>query len=319
MFNLSVQRPQLFTPFRSRTILSLGVVLLLFVAACTPSADPIISDEATPSPEEIGGPDFSALVITTDMAVGKNKITFGVMDREGMPVLESASGNATVRTYLLVPHQDAREPKATVPARFRPWPTNVRGVFEADLEFDIEGTWELEVDLLNAAGEPVTAKASFVVKEESSTPAIGAPVPPIVTLTVADVEDLSHLSSSAAPDPDLYQLSVHEAVNDDKPFVVVFATPAFCVSATCGPQVAELAKVKDQYSDRADFIHVEIFKDPHLIKDGRPTEGILPAVQEWGLPTEPWTFIIDADGLVSAKFEQFTPSQVIEAALLEAF
>ena len=64
---------------------------------------------------------------------------------------------------------------------------------------------------------------------------------------------------------------------------------------------------------------MEIFKDPHLIKDGRPTEGILPAVQEWGLPTEPWTFIIDADGLVSAKFEQFTPSQVIEAALLEAF
>jgi len=40
-------------------------------------------------------------------------------------------------------------------------------------------------------------------------------------------------------------------------------------------------------------------------------------VDEWGLPTEPWTFVIDSQGLVQAKFEQFTTADQIEAKLLE--
>jgi peroxiredoxin len=40
-------------------------------------------------------------------------------------------------------------------------------------------------------------------------------------------------------------------------------------------------------------------------------------VEEWGLPTEPWTFVLDKEGRVHAKFEQFTPAEEIEAALLE--
>jgi hypothetical protein len=292
-------------------LLVLAGTLLLAVAACSSDYEPIIAEQ-----EEFGGPAFSALVITTDMAVGENRVAFGVADREGMPVRVD---NATVRSYFLVPRQDARELKSTVPARFMSWPSNIGGVFEVNLVFDIGGAWEIEADLVAPDGEAVTAKAAFIVKDESSTPAIGSRPPAIVTLTAADVEDLSHISSSPEPDPDLYQLSVHEALEQDKPFVVVFATPAFCVSATCGPQVAELAKVKDKYADRANFIHVEVFKDPHLIKDGRPSEGVLPAVRDWGLPTEPWTFVIDADGLVSSKFEQFTSSETIEAALLKAF
>ena len=100
--------------------------------------------------------------------------------------------------------------------------------------------------------------------------------------------------------------------------MVVFATPAFCVSATCGPQLSELGKVKEQFGGRANFVHVEVFKDPHLITGGRPTAGLVPAVEEWGLPTEPWVFVVDARGLISAKFEQFTPAGVIAAALSEA-
>ena len=65
---------------------------------------------------------------------------------------------------------------------------------------------------------------------------------------------------------------------------------------------------------------MEVFKDPHLIgAHQRPgLDDTVPAVTEWGLPTEPWTFVIDAQGFLRAKYEQFTPSNVIEAALLEA-
>ena len=89
------------------------------------------------------------------------------------------------------------------------------------------------------------------------------------------------------------------------PAVVVFATPAFCLTAVCGPQVSVLSQLKEQYSGRANFIHVEVVKDPHLVQGGRPSVEFVEAVKEWGLPTEPWTFIIDKEGLVQAKFEAF--------------
>ena len=72
------------------------LMLLLLAAACSSdSDDPIISSE-----QEAGGPDYSARIITTDMAVGHNRLVFGVIDLEGMPVRAEAS---EVVAYFLVP------------------------------------------------------------------------------------------------------------------------------------------------------------------------------------------------------------------------
>ena len=76
-----------------------------------------------------------------------------------------------------------------------------------------------------------------------------------------------------------------------------------------------VSQVKERYRDQANFIHVEVFEDPHLIQGGRPGGGLVAAVEEWGMPTEPWTFVVDREGRVRAKFEQFTPAEEIEAAL----
>lgn len=305
------RRRKPFGLFPSRMFTLLSVIAFLAVTACSSDGEPLISEQV-----ELGGPEFSAFVITTDIAIGENQIAFAVMDREGLPVQAEP---ATVQAYFLAPRQDSRELKSSVLVQLLPWPTATRGVFSATLEFETAGAWELEVDFINPDGDTVTAKAAVIVKAESETPSIGAPAPAAVTLTARDVEDLSHITSSSEPDPDLYQLSVHEAIAADKPFVVVFATPAFCTSATCGPQLAELTEVKEKYAGRANFIHVEVFKDPHLIQSERPTGGFVPAVLAWGLPSEPWTFIVDARGLVSAKFQLFTPSEALEKALLEAF
>ena len=89
------------------------------------------------------------------------------------------------------------------------------------------------------------------------------------------------------------------------------------MSATCGPQVGELTKVKESVGDRANYIHIEVFENPHLMEGARADSDLVAAVNEWGLPTEPWTFVIDSQGLVRGKFEQFTTAAEIEAKLLE--
>jgi hypothetical protein len=310
MFNLAKGLGTLPKALSRRTFFLLAPLLLILVAACSSgSDDPIISSE-----QEAGGPEYSAIIITTDMAVGESRVLFGVIDRDGMPV---AGTTSEVGIYLLVPDEDARELKESVTANFVNWPTSVGGVFSTNLDLDTGGLYELEVKLTTSDGTAVFAQASFILKDEPSTPAIGSPAPASVTHTAAEAEHISHITSSVAPDLDLYQLSIHEALQQDKPLVVVFATPAFCVSATCGPQVGELTKVKESVGDRANYIHVEVFEDPHLNKGTRPTSDLIAAVDEWGLPTEPWTFVIDSQGLVQGKFEQFTTAAEIEAKLLE--
>ncbi len=319
--SVSTQRPRRFhirilpSPSRGgsgwgRLQVLCALCLILLTAACGGSES---GGVIVPPTEEFGGPKFAAVVITSDLAVGKERIAFGVLTRDGGPL---QAESATVRTYFLPPNTDGREARQTLTAEFLVWPT-VAGVFIAYPEFDVAGSWELEAELTTPDGVEVIAKSAFPVKETSDTPAIGDPAPASDTLKAADVEDLSRITTAGEPDPGLYAVSVAEAVAEAKPFVVLFATPAYCVSFTCGPQVQELSELRQQFVGRANFIHVEVFKDPHLIEGGRPTGGLVDSVEEWGLPTEPWTFVVDADGIVRAKFEQYTPAAVIEEALLE--
>ena len=64
-----------------------------------------------------------------------------------------------------------------------------------------------------------------------------------------------------------------------------------------------LSQVKDLRFDYQgiDFVHVEIYDD--LQVEDTHDLVVVDAVVEWGLPSEPWTFVIDADGVVIAAFE----------------
>lgn len=298
---------------RKRLLGMLGIpaagLLLLAALACGAAEDAAPIDT---SGAPAGGPPYSAIVITSDLAVGRDRLAFGVVDSAtGMPV---RAGTAQVSLYRLPPGDAEPAFRQSLTAEFLPWPTAGAGVFVAWPEFDAAGTWQLEAELAGPAG-PVSASAAFVVREESRTPAVGAPALRSRTATAAEVPDLAQISSAPNPDPDFYRLSVDEALDEAKPLVVVFATPAYCVSATCGPQLAELAKVRDRYAAQANFIHIEIFENPHLLEGQRANAQRVAATYEWGLPTEPWTFVVDADGRIAAKFDQFVPAAALEQAL----
>ena len=302
----------------------LGAVLvtaMMMAAACSsassgdaPTSEPPIKGLSESGAGEIGGPQFSAVIITTDLAVGPNRVVFGLVDRQGMPIRPV---EAQVRAVFLDPEAKTAEVRATSTAHFQEWPVGSQGVFTTQLSLDKPGFWQLNVETTTAGGTAIKARGAFQVKVNSDTPALGQTAPRSLTPTLDSVDDLATITSANPPDPDLYRLSVDEALDSGKPLVLVFSTPAFCVSATCGPQVEVVSQVKEKYQDRANFIHVEVFEDPHLIEGGRPVGGTVPAVTQWNLPTEPWTFVIDVEGRVRAKFEQFTTAQEIEAALLD--
>ena len=302
--------------------LSLFSVLVLLAAACSSPTGPVPQpSRVAPAAQtpQFGGPEVSAVIITRDLGAGPNRIVFGLVNRDGMPVrVDEAQVQGVYIDKDADTGQQTAEVRAQGIAKFMRWPVGQQGVLATQLMLDKPGFWQLRVSASASSGETITAQGAFEVKVNSATPSIGQPAPKSVTPTLEDVggvDNLMKITSAAPPDPDLYRLSVHTALAAGRPLVLVFSTPAFCVIATCGPQVGIISQVKEGFQDHANFIHVEVFKDPHLVQGGRPVGGMVAAVDEWNLPTEPWTFVMDAQGRVRAKFEQFTVAEEIEEAL----
>ena len=301
-----------------------AVLAGLIVLACSPSTGP---DNPLDQPQ--GGPPVSLVVSNSDLAVGDNRVSFGLVDRDYMPVRPNT---VAVRAVYYEPGAATGQVRHRTDAEFVPWPPDGRrGVFVADVTFDQAGTatgdtlgiWELHATFDYARTpsgepEPLTIGAVVSVATEHGAPFIGDAAPLSNTPTTASASDLGAISSSPQPDPALYRLSVAEAVRSGRPSVISFATPAFCVTATCGPQVSDLSALANRYAGQANFIHVEVYRDPHLINPADPARELVPAVQEWGLVSEPWTFVVGRDGRIAARFEQYAPPKVLEEALESA-
>ena len=103
--------------------------------------------------------------------------------------------------------------------------------------------------------------------------------------------------------------------------MVVFASPAFCTTATCGPQVDTVSELREKYDGQANFIHIEIYDNPDEIQGDLTRARIASAVDEWGLTqlphwfNESWTFVLDAEGLVQDRFEGFATLTELEESL----
>ena len=127
---------------------------------------------------------------------------------------------------------------------------------------------------------------------------------------------IADLTTADPPDPDLYSITIAEALDAGKPAVVVFSTPAYCTSAICGPQLEVVRELKDRHKDQTNFIHLDIYANPAEIQGDLSRARLNPALSEWGLPSEPWTFLVDAQGRLAAKFEGFATREELEEALL---
>lgn len=168
------------------------------------------------------------------------------------------------------------------------------GAWVAWNDFDQAGTWRATMTVDGQTGTATT----FSVLPNTPMPRAGERAPSTVTETLASAT-LASLSTDDEPDRRLYQTSLDEALTSGAPTAVVFSTPEFCTTDVCGPLLDEIKSRIDQFPG-IDFIHVEVYEDINE-HDGE----LIPrgAVLEWGIATEPWVFLVDADGVVDATYE----------------
>ena len=116
--------------------------------------------------------------------------------------------------------------------------------------------------------------------------------------------------TASPPDTELLRDSIAGALDAHEPFVVVFATPKYCESRTCGPTVETVDAVRrDLISSPVRWIHVEIYED------NDPAKGTNEWVKQWNLPSEPWVFVVDEQGVIRAKFEGAVSKDELEQAV----
>ena len=273
--------------------------------------------ESTPTPSATVTPAAAAetggavvALATTDLGIGQNRLAFGIIGGDLQPIRTPEAELALV--YLDV---DPAVPTSAGTATFVQWPTGRSGVYVADVTFDRAGRWGVIATVTGEDGKTIPAKAGFVVAAQTSAPALGQPAPASVNKTGADVSDLKEITSSPIPDPELYEMTIGEAVASGTPTVVAFATPAFCQTATCGPQVEVVSAVKERFRDRSNFIHVEVYDNPHLIQGDFGNVSLSPLIEEWGLVAEPFTFVLDDQGRVFAKFQGFVTDEELSEAV----
>ena len=186
---------------------------------------------------------------------------------------------------------------------------DVIGIYKLNTTFDQAGTWWVE---LFADGLPGSTQASFIVGGNDLMPGIGEAAVSVETKTSADYP-LEELSSDPDPDPSFYELSLDQALTNGQPTVLVFASPAFCTSQTCGPMLDQVEEVAPSHPG-ANFVHVEVWDNIAEAADGAELT-LSPAVSAWKLPSEPWIFVIDGSGNVAARFEGAMLTEELDQAL----
>ncbi|MDQ3897036.1 MAG: hypothetical protein M3326_07285 [Actinomycetota bacterium] len=193
-----------------------------------------------------------------------------------------------------------------------------RGVFGAQASFDKAGFWEVEATA-TIDGKTRKGKGAFAVNPRHAIPAPGDQALPTENLTLGSSDAPraaidSRGGSGDIPDPDLHRTTIAAALAAKRPVVAVFATPVYCTSRFCGPITDMVDELAHQYADRADFVHVEIWRDFQ-------NKTVNKSAADWLLRddelNEPWVFVIGADGRITARFDNVVTRDEIEP-LLEA-
>jgi hypothetical protein len=253
--------------------------------------------------DQIGGGPQMGMASSVFVAGRKNRVAFGMIDKD--------AGFLYGKTALYIapkPGAPARGPFVapadillTKPA-YRSQQAATEGdpfaaVYAAQVPLPRAGDYSLlAVTLVN--GKPVAAPQAIkvIAASQDRIPAVGQQAPKVPTDTVASAGGDVQAIDTRRPTSDMHQKSFADVVGK-RPVALLFATPQLCQSRVCGPVVDIALQLKARYGDRMDFIHQEVYVDNDVNK------GLRPPLKAFHLPTEPWLFVVDKNGRITARLE----------------
>jgi len=250
-----------------------------------------------------GGGTTEVGLATSVFTVGEDRLAFGMIDDQGQFVYGPTA------VYVAPTPEDPAEGPFVAPAdvlvtegRYRSRQAAEESdpfaaVYQAEVPFDQKGAWAVLV--VTKSGNTFVAAPSQIqvnTKKADPIPDVGERPPKVATDTLESVKGDEDLLDTRVPPSDMHDESF-DAVLGKKPVALLFSTPQLCQSRVCGPVTDVALQLKAKYGDRVEFIHQEVYAD------NDPNAGLREPLKAFRLRTEPWLFVVDADGKITARLE----------------
>jgi hypothetical protein len=317
--------------FRRALLLAASCAALAFAMACGDDDDANANDfSGTPRDPARNVPadqvdKVNAVPAGSDFYVGENNFVFGVTNIKDEP----QGGAKVIATFY-----DLRDPATPKPVfsaeavqsapgvgeevnhTHAGGATHVHGGQDDDrvgyyvkVKFDHAGPWGLAIEAELKDGTKGVDTIPFQVYEKPNMIATGEKAPKSDNLTRNDVTNISEIDSGSPPN-DMHDVKIKDAIANGRPLVIVFSTPAFCTSRFCGPVNEEVEALHDEYKDRLDFVHIEIWRD-------FDKKLVNPTVNEWlqwpdGSLREPVVYVVDKNGTIYDRWEGPVAKNIME-------
>jgi hypothetical protein len=281
-------------------------------AACDTGAFP-----GWPLPGQVTTSGIIPVLASSEKLVGPSRLLFALVDDQNHPIANEA---LEVEIGFFDLCADPGTPTEVLTPAFAWGIAGQRAFYVATPTLTEPGPWGAAVAVRDpATGVTTGAKLQFTVAEGGFGPRVGDAAPAVKTLTLADVGgDVRRISTDPAPEPSFYETSLDAALAAKEPFLLAFITPAFCTSAQCGPTIDVVKKAVKAAPIRV--VAVEPYQ--MVYRDGRlkpvlRNDSFVPveAADVYGIPTEPWLFLVGADGVIVGSFEAVVGEQELADAI----
>jgi hypothetical protein len=265
-----------------------------------------------------GGGKVEAGLASSVFTVGQSRFAFGMIDNQGQFVYgptavyvapdpnQPAEGPFVAPADVLLTQPRYRSRQAAEET------DPFAAVYEANVRFDKKGPWAVLV--VTKEGNHFVAAPSqinVITKKSDTIPGVGDAPPKVPTDTLASVKGDEKLLDTRVPPSDMHKASFDQVLGK-KPVALLFSTPQLCQSRVCGPVTDVAEQLKAKYGDKIEFIHQEVYAD------NDPNKGLRPPLQAFHLRTEPWLFVVNAQGRITARLEGSFGINAFENALKTA-
>ncbi len=157
----------------------------------------------------------------------------------------------------------------------------------------------------------------FLVVERGETPLfqVGEPLPAFTTPTFDDAAGVNPVCTRSPEPCPFHDITLADAISNGKPTAMLIATPAFCQTDVCGPNLEWLIEVAAARTD-INVIHAEVYAD--FERDNTsPIPSRAPMLEEWDIAFEPSLFVLNSSGtIVDARHFAFDRDEIAEALAL---
>jgi hypothetical protein len=253
-----------------------------------------LADSLASGPIQVG-------LATSEYTPGENRIAFGLIDQRNSFVY-----GRTALYVAATPDSPARGPYPAPayplivepPFRSRGTATEdsaIAAIYSAQVPLPKPGRYAL-LAVTKVGGRTLGGGTTIAMRRNPSVVQVGQPAPRVETETLASAGGNVDAIETRDPADTMHETSLTEVLGK-KPVALLFATPALCQTRVCGPVTDIAEQLKAEYGDRMEFIHQEVYEDNQVGK------GLREPLRRFGLRTEPWLFVIDRDGNVTARLE----------------